>query len=135
MSAKVPIGTPWFWVAVQALVVLAETDAACPSTTIASDLKTHAVFLRRVMAQLVRAEIVEAREGRDGGYRLAQPATQITLADVYQATRALPQGDEEHECIRATNASAQLALKQVKQDLEYCHLEVLGRYSIASLMQ
>jgi Rrf2 family transcriptional repressor of oqxAB len=134
MSTKAPIGPGWFWVAVQALVVLAETNEACPSATIARDLKTHAVFLRRVMTLLVRAEIVEAREGRDGGYRLARPATEITLAEVFRAIRAIQQ-DEEHACIRATNAPAQVALEQVRQDLDRCNLEVLSRYTVGSLVQ
>lgn len=41
--------------------------------------------MRRVMAPLVRANLVEAREGRDGGYLLAKAAHLITVADVYRA--------------------------------------------------
>src|SRR5881227_2151385 len=37
---------------------------------------------------LGRAGIVEAREGRDGGYRLARAPEQITLAAVYRAIHA-----------------------------------------------
>ena len=134
MSTKTPIGPAWFWVSVQALVFLATTGRACPSTTIAQDLKTHAVFLRRVMAQLVRAELVEAREGRDGGYRLARPSSEITLADVFLAIRSINQGEEE-VCIRCSNQAAQNVMAQVKQDLEHANLEVLGRYTISSLIQ
>jgi Rrf2 family transcriptional regulator, repressor of oqxAB len=134
MSTKSPIGPAWFWVAVQALVVLSEAERACPSTTIAQDLNTHAVFLRRVMAQLVRAEIVEAREGRDGGYRLARPAGQITLADVFTATGTMNQSEEE-DCVRRSKRVDHDVLARVKQDLEYRYLEVLGHYTIESLIQ
>src|SRR5450759_4707185 len=75
----------WFRVAVQALVVLAGNDETCSSAMIAEALDAHAVFLRRVLAQLVRANLVAAREGRDGGYRLTRPAGEITLADVFCA--------------------------------------------------
>lgn len=43
--------------AVQVLVVLAETDGPCSSSTLAQDLQAHAVFLRRVLAHLVRANL------------------------------------------------------------------------------
>src|SRR5579872_5031572 len=65
----------WFGAATQAVVYLARAeDAVCPSGAIADHMRSHAVFLRRVIATLCRAGLVEAREGRDGGYRLARPA-------------------------------------------------------------
>jgi Rrf2 family protein len=77
-----PGGPTWFAVAVRALVYLACAERLCPGATMAGAVNAHAAFLRRIMAQLARAGIVEAREGRDGGYRLALPPEQITLADV-----------------------------------------------------
>jgi len=41
--------------------------------------------MRRILARLARANIVEAREGRDGGYFLRKPPETITLAEVYRA--------------------------------------------------
>jgi Rrf2 family iron-sulfur cluster assembly transcriptional regulator len=41
--------------------------------------------LPKVMADLVRAGLVEGRIGRTGGYRLARPAPTITLLDVIKA--------------------------------------------------
>jgi Rrf2 family protein len=37
-----------------------------------------------VLRQLASAGLIEAREGRGGGYRLARPARRITLAEVYR---------------------------------------------------
>ena len=42
-------------------------------------------FLQNILMELRHAEIVEAQRGRDGGIRLARPATQITVADVVRA--------------------------------------------------
>jgi Rrf2 family protein len=42
-------------------------------------------FLQNILAELRHAEIVEAQRGRDGGFRLARPADQITVADVVRA--------------------------------------------------
>lgn len=71
--------------AVHALAVLAQAPEGYPSGYVASSVNTHAVFLRRILGDLVAAGLVEAREGRAGGYRLARPARSITLADVYRA--------------------------------------------------
>lgn len=74
--------------AVHALAVLAQSDEGYPSAFLASSVNTHAVFLRRILRELVGAGLVAAREGRTGGYRLARPAGRITLADVYRAVEA-----------------------------------------------
>jgi Rrf2 family protein len=42
-------------------------------------------FLENILMQLRHAGLVESRRGADGGYRLAQPATEVTLADVIRA--------------------------------------------------
>jgi Rrf2 family protein len=42
-------------------------------------------FLPSVMTDLVRAGLVESRVGRTGGYRLARPASTISLLDIIRA--------------------------------------------------
>lgn len=42
-------------------------------------------FLESILADLKRAEIVSSRRGSDGGYWLARPATEITVADIIRA--------------------------------------------------
>jgi Rrf2 family protein len=42
-------------------------------------------FLENILLQLRHAGIIESRRGADGGYKLARPADQITLADVIRA--------------------------------------------------
>lgn len=79
-----------FAMAVHALAVLAQSEDGYPSGFIASSVNTHAVFLRRILRDLVAAGLVAAREGRSGGYRLARPASRISLAEVYRAVE--PEG-------------------------------------------
>jgi len=124
----------WFRVAVQALVVLAETDDACSSTIIARELQAHATFLRRVMAQLVHAHIVVAREGREGGYRLARPADSITLAEVYQAVKGFCQ-TEGTVAKETGNVCVQHTLEKIGTEVEQALLTILGQYTIASMME
>lgn len=78
----------WFGYALQSLVYLArhaENDSRCPSGEIAHKCCTEATLMRRILARLARANIVEAREGRDGGYYLRKSPETITLAEVYRA--------------------------------------------------
>ena len=135
MSSGISHGPGWFPVAVQALVVIAETDKPCPSSTMAQGLKAHAVFVRRVLAHLVRANIVQAREGRDGGYRLARPADHITLAEIYQAITVADQQEEDTACSSDVNARVQTMLDEVGAEAEQRLLELLGRYTLASVLE
>jgi Rrf2 family protein len=75
-------------VAVHALVML-DDQASDPITSgeIAGSVNTNPVVIRRVLARLVQAGLVAGGTGAAGGYRLARPASQITLWDVYQAMR------------------------------------------------
>jgi Rrf2 family protein len=42
-------------------------------------------FLENILMQLRHAGLVESRRGADGGYRLARPAADVSLADVIRA--------------------------------------------------
>ena len=73
--------------AVRAMVALA---AAPPDTLlsvrrIADEMAIPVRFLPQVMADLVRGELVTSTTGRSGGYRLARPASAISLLDVVEA--------------------------------------------------
>ena len=137
MSDGKLVSPGWFAVAMQALIVLARSDGACPSAAIADNLHAHAVFLRRVLAQLVRVGIVVAREGRDGGYTLGRPADRITLADVYEAVKASGPIDlsslEPPHC--ADSLKMHTALAEVATEAELSVIEVLSHHTVASLME
>ena len=124
----------WFPVAVQALVVLAETDGPCSSSSMAQDLKAHAVYLRRVLAQLVRANLIQAREGRDGGYRLARSADDITLAEVYRAV-AVTDPAEHTTGPGGVNARVQTVLDEFGAEAEHYLLELLSHHTLASVLE
>jgi Rrf2 family protein len=48
-------------------------------------------FLPRVMSDLVRAGLVVGRRGRTGGYRLARPASAISLLEIIGAADPEPE--------------------------------------------
>lgn len=73
-----------FAMAVHALALLAQDRDGYPSEYLAGSVNTHAVFLRRVLRRLAEGGLIEAREGRGGGYRLTRPPGEVTLAEVYR---------------------------------------------------
>jgi len=75
-----------FATGVHLLALLAQTpDTFRTSNEIAESTLTHAVVVRRLMASLQEAGVVETQKGPGGGVRLARLPRQITLADVYKA--------------------------------------------------
>jgi len=131
------IGPARFGVAVRALVWMAQTGGVIPSAAIAGRLKSHATFLRRVMIPLVQAGIVEAREGRDGGYFLRRSAEQITLAEVYLAVKAegadCSQRAETDVVCDEAGKGIEMVLQEVILQTEEQVIAVLQRHTIADL--
>lgn len=75
-----------FAVAVHALSMLAvEQDERHTSRDIAESVATNPVVIRRLLAQLTRAGLVESTHGAKGGFRLAKPAGKVSLHDIYKA--------------------------------------------------
>lgn len=77
VSAKVDYG-------IRALVALAASDGGAPvkAEALATSQSIPVNFLENILGDLRRAGIVATQRGAEGGYRLAKPASQITLADV-----------------------------------------------------
>jgi Rrf2 family protein len=66
----------------RALLVLAASAEPMTSRELASDQELPAGFLSAIMNELRRAGLVTNQRGQEGGYRLARPADEISLADV-----------------------------------------------------
>jgi Rrf2 family protein len=60
------------------------------SRKIAEEMKIPPRFLPQIMGDLTRAGLVEAHPGRAGGYRLARPASSVTLLTVIEAVEGDP---------------------------------------------
>ena len=73
--------------AIRAALELAAADDEKPvkGERIATAQAIPLRFLENILMQLRHAGLVESRRGADGGYRLARPAAEVTLADVIRA--------------------------------------------------
>ena len=69
----------------RALLALAETGDPSTAEDLAEAQGLPPKFLGAILNDLRRAGLVASRRGSEGGYRLARPARDITVADVMRA--------------------------------------------------
>jgi Rrf2 family protein len=105
------------------------------SDELAKSIGTHAVVVRRVLAQLQAAGLVESRRGAGGGTVLARDPRTISLRDAYEAVHAEDAGVLERHgehVNRACNVGPVIAeyLDGVYRDAEEELLARLGQVSI-----
>jgi len=98
--------------AVRAAVELAAAgDATVKGEAIAQAQAIPLRFLENILAELRHAGLVRSQRGSEGGYGLARPAAEITVADVVRAVEgplASVRG-ERPESVRYTGAAEPLA--------------------------
>lgn len=73
-----------FSMAVHILALIASHDAELTGEHIAGSINTNPVVVRRIIAMLKRAGLVNVRAGI-GGASLSRPPEAITLLDIYRA--------------------------------------------------
>lgn len=72
--------------AVRALLALtAAGGAAVPAEALAARQQLPRQFLQNILSQLRHTGLVASQRGSEGGYRLARPPSEISLADVMRA--------------------------------------------------
>jgi Rrf2 family protein len=122
-----------FATGVHALVLLAiEPDVLQTSEDIARKLNTNPVVIRRVFSLLQQGELVESQKGPNGGSRLARPAKEITLGDIY---RALGSGEIFHTAsfTGAQTMRISSVLSEVFKEAEHALKIELSKTSLSSL--
>ena len=93
-----------FNLAVHALVCLSHSGRSLSSEALAENICTNPTRVRRVLAGLKKAGMVETREGLDGGYRLMSDPASLTLRQVAEAVNtrcvdcAWHSGDIDRDC-------------------------------------
>lgn len=66
-------------------IAAAESEWPLKSERVATAQGIPLRFLENILAELRHAGIVESRRGAEGGFLLARPAAEITLADIIRA--------------------------------------------------
>ncbi len=121
--------------ALRALAELASSPAATvKAERLATAQEIPLKFLENILLELRRAEIVSSQRGAEGGYRLAKPAAEISLADVIRAVEgpiATVRGARPED---VAYTGAAVGLRDVWIDLRASMRGVLEETSLADLV-
>jgi len=76
-----------FSVSVQIMITLAyHSDEMMNSEALSKVFKTNPTFIRKLVSNLVEAQLVDSFRGKNGGIKIARPPSEISLKDIYVAS-------------------------------------------------
>lgn len=76
-----------FSVSIQIMMTLAaHNDELINSELLAKVLKTNPTFVRKLVSNLVAANLITSYRGKGGGIKIAQQPSKISLKDIYLAS-------------------------------------------------
>lgn len=109
-----------------------DPDKTQTSADIADHAGTNPVVVRRVLGKLREAGLLTSEKGHAGGWRLARPACDITLADVYLALdeRLIAAGGDMDTPDCRVEHVLQKKVASVMADIERNLIERLARTTI-----
>ncbi|NYH77523.1 Rrf2 family transcriptional repressor of oqxAB [Actinopolyspora biskrensis] len=118
------------------ILAVAEEDGTptLSSAQLAERMDTNASLVRKLLVPLAQAELVVCTKGRAGGARLARPAAEITLAEIYRcSTGDKPlwncRSGNEQDCRVAANVQSYFA--ELTAEAEQAVLGALGDRTLA----
>ena len=71
-------------------------ERLCSATELSDKLNIPYKFLTKIMTQLVKSEFVDSIRGREGGYQLSRPASEVALKDILDSFNEC---EDEKSCI------------------------------------
>jgi Rrf2 family cysteine metabolism transcriptional repressor len=109
---------------VRVMVALARRDGEAPISLaeIADDDGLPLAYLEHLVARLRKAELVDSRRGARGGYLLARPANEITMAEV---VAALEGSIAPIECITEGTDGTVVCAREAADDDRVCATKLL----------
>ena len=126
-----------FCVAVHALVYLNHKEKVLSSEELADNICTNPARVRKVMASLKGAGLVETKEGYVGGYRFALDASKVDLTRIADALGIRfvctnwRSGDQDNPCLVASGMAD--IMDGILDDLDNCCRERLRSMTIADI--
>lgn len=109
-------------------------DELTPTPVLAKQTRVPSNYLAKVLQSLSQASLIVGRRGVGGGYRLAQPASEITLLDVVNAID--PVGRIESCPLGLPNHGPNLcALHRTVDRAAQLMMETFGNVSLADLIR
>ncbi len=128
-----------FSVSVHIMTVLSYHEGELmTSEVLATSIRTNPTVIRRLLAKLVEAGLVESFKGKSGGVRLNLQRKDITLKDIYMAVSGKPllnTPDKEplKQCV--VSCAMKKIMCDVMTGLENHSMSYLGKVKLADLTQ
>lgn len=126
-----------FTIAVHALVFLNHKQKQQSSEAISDNVCANPVRIRKVMSQLKKAGLVEAKGGTEGGYFFAKNPSEVSLNAVAGALKidfvanSWKTGDPHMACLIASGMNE--IMKDIYARMNQACIAYLGQISIADL--
>ena len=124
------------------VLALVPPERTLPSARLAEYHGIPPAYLAKHLQALANAGIVESVAGRNGGYRMAQPAAEVTILDIVDAVEGHERAFRCTEIRRrgparlpAADYRAPCAIARVMHDAEDAYRAQLARVTLADLLQ
>jgi len=107
------------------------------SDSLAKSLETNPAFIRKIMAKLSRAGLIQTKRGQAGGVGLLKKPKDISLRDIYLAAndRIDISSIKKSTSSCLVSCSAQAILLKLSSRLEAGYLLILGRIKLSHLIK
>jgi Rrf2 family protein len=76
-----------FPIALHIMTLLCSAEGLLSSEYMAGSINVNSVLVRKELSNLIKNKLVSSQQGKNGGYTLARPAAQITLAEIYETVK------------------------------------------------
>ena len=110
---------------------MAQSNDYLKSHQIADILGAESTFVRKILARLAKAKLVETCGGRYGGYTLGKDPSEIRVGDIYRVLGTTP--PTPHWSVPSTGSELFISLVVSKAEEEF--QAVLDRYTIKDLVK
>ena len=119
-----------------ALELHRDDESLMNSEMLAKSLQTNPAVVRRIVAKLVEAKLVNSFKGKSGGVRINLPSDKINLKDIYLAVEEQPlvnthQSPKNKHC--KVSCCIQEIMNKVVTGLENHSMEYLEKIKLSSL--
>jgi|ERR1700733_1086756 len=130
-----------FPTALQIMLSLALADrnsvSQLSSAELAKSLGANPSFVRKLIVPLVQSKLLRSQMGKTGGVRLARPAAEITLRDIYGAVAAnakiwAPRTGMPRRCLVSSNVQGYF--EELIDDAQDAILCMLGQRTLLEVL-
>ncbi|QWU13976.1 transcriptional regulator, BadM/Rrf2 family [Paenibacillus sophorae] len=127
-----------FGYGLQALIILASVEEQYSSAEMAEQIRCEPTALRKILSRMTDSGIIEVKQGRGGGYRLAKRPESITLVEVY---RSVHEEEPLWDGMLETTENSLLGNKvrgsfdKLMTDIQLQVTRVLESYTLADMME